>query len=160
MMDIVFLGKIVNTHGIKGELRISSDFERPNDAFKVGNELLINQASYVITSYRIHKDYHMVTFAGFNNINQVLFLKNQDVYIRRNLLNLKDGEYLYCDLIDLDVYLDDCEIGCCTDFKNGLNKLIEIDNHLYVPYNDEFISRVDIDNNRIYLTSKAKELIS
>ena len=39
-MEKVYIGKIVNTHGIKGELRILSDFEFKDKAFKVNTEII------------------------------------------------------------------------------------------------------------------------
>ena len=81
MMDYIYIGKIVNTHGIKGELRIKSDFERKNIVFRPGFVLYIGKG-YVpekISSYRKHKDYDMVTFEGYNNINQVLNYKQRNV---------------------------------------------------------------------------------
>lgn len=158
-MDLVYLGILVNTHGIKGEVRISSDFELCDKAFKIGNKLTINRVDYEITSYRIHKNFHMVTFAGINNINQIEFLKGSEVYIRRNYLELKDNEFLLNDLIGLNVYFNNELIGICSDFKKGINPLIEINNNKYIPYNDEFIKNINISENRIELNDIAKELI-
>ena len=42
-MDLVYVGKIVNTHGIKGELRIKSDFEKKDLVFKVGGKIIIDK---------------------------------------------------------------------------------------------------------------------
>ena len=52
MNNKVYLGKIVSTHGIKGELRIISDFEYKDKAFKVGTHLIIDDEKYLIKSYR------------------------------------------------------------------------------------------------------------
>ena len=35
-MDYIYIGKIVNTHGIKGEVRILSDFKYKDRIFKNG----------------------------------------------------------------------------------------------------------------------------
>ena len=40
-MKKVYIGKIVATHGIKGELRIKSNFPYKKNAFKIGNHLII-----------------------------------------------------------------------------------------------------------------------
>lgn len=157
-MDSIYLGKLVNTHGIKGEVRIQSDFEMPERAFKIGNELKINHTNFKIASYRVHKGFHMVTFEGINNINQILHLKGSEVYLERRYLYLNEDEFLLNDLINMNVYLNDELIGMCTDFQRGLNPLIQIDN-IYIPYNNEFIKCVDIKNDRIELTDLAKELI-
>ena len=47
-MDNIYIGKIVSTHGIKGELRIISDFEYKDKVFVVGNKLIINDKEYII----------------------------------------------------------------------------------------------------------------
>ena len=58
---MINVGKIVSTHGIKGELRILSDFEYKDKVFVVGNELIINNKPYKIRTYRRHKNFDMVT---------------------------------------------------------------------------------------------------
>ena len=76
---MIYIGKIVNTHGIKGEIRILSNFKYKNEIFKIDNYLYIDNIKYQIKTYRRHKNYDMVTFNNFNNINDVLFLKNKNV---------------------------------------------------------------------------------
>ena len=63
MNDYVCIGKIVNTHGIKGELRILSDFELKNKVFKKGVNLYVGpeKQEFTITGYRHHKMFDMVT---------------------------------------------------------------------------------------------------
>ena len=68
-MKKIKVGKVVNTHGIKGEIRILSDFQFKDKVFKVNNSLIIGDKSYVIKSYRVHKMFDMVTLDDFNNIN-------------------------------------------------------------------------------------------
>ncbi|MBQ1551268.1 MAG: hypothetical protein IIZ67_04110, partial [Bacilli bacterium] len=51
-MNKVYIGKIVNTHGIKGELRIRSDFPYKDRVFLIGNNLIIDDKEYNIKSYR------------------------------------------------------------------------------------------------------------
>ena len=55
-MNKIVIGKYVNTHGIKGEIRIKSNFIYKDRVFRVGNEIIIDKP-YIIASYRIHKDY-------------------------------------------------------------------------------------------------------
>ena len=90
MNNKVYLGKIVSTHGIKGELRIISDFEYKDKAFKVGTYLIIDDEKYLIKSYRKHKNYDMVTLNDFKDINEVLYLLKKKVYKLEEELNLKD----------------------------------------------------------------------
>ena len=76
-MNKVVIGKIVNTHGIHGEIRILSDLSssQKKEIFKVGSHLLVQGKAYTILSYRIHKQFDMIRFEEFSNINDVLFMK-------------------------------------------------------------------------------------
>ncbi len=88
-MDYIYIGKIVSTHGIKGEIRLISDFEYKELVFKVGTPIYIgnDKKRNIINSYRHHKNYDMITMEGYNNINDVLQFKNQKVYVLKNEIN-------------------------------------------------------------------------
>ncbi|MBQ8131681.1 MAG: ribosome maturation factor RimM, partial [Bacilli bacterium] len=89
---MIRIGKVVSTHGIKGEIRILSDFEYKGKVFIVGNTLVIDGVDYKIRSYRPHKNFDMVTLNEYNDINQILFLMKRDVYFREEDLKLEDDE--------------------------------------------------------------------
>ncbi len=74
-MDLVYIGKLVNTHGLKGEVRIISDFEYKGDVFQINNSLYINNKEYKINSYRHHKIYEMVIFDGVYNIEDAVRIR-------------------------------------------------------------------------------------
>lgn len=102
-MNLVYVGKIANTHGLKGEIRILSTFYVPDSVFSLGNELIINDTSYVIKSYRKHKNFDMVMFEGIDSIDDVLSLKGLDVYIKRSSVK----EKLLTDYIGMNVLYKD-----------------------------------------------------
>ena len=149
-MDLIYIGKVVNTHGIKGEIRIISDFKFKENVFKVGNKLLINNDEVIISNYRKHKCYDMITLVGINDINDVLKYKNESVYINRKDL-VYDG-YLDQDIIGLSVYDKEKYMGKVIDiYKTKANDILVIENkkrHM-VPYIDEFVKNIDIENKRI-----------
>ncbi len=149
-MNLICIGKLVNTHGIKGEVRIISDFKYKSDVFKIGNCLYIDDKKYVIKSYRIHKIYDMVTFEGLNKIEDVIDLKNSKVFIDRNDYNFKG--VLDEDLIGLSVYDKDNYKGKIVDILKAHNyDLLVIDGkrkHM-VPYIDEFVKNIDLSNSKI-----------
>lgn len=149
-MDLIYIGKVVNTHGIKGEIRIISDFKFKENAFKVGNKLLINNDEVIISNYRKHKCYDMITLEGINDINDVLKYKNESVYINRKDL-VYDG-YLDQDIIGLSVYDKEKYMGKVIDiYKTKANDILVIENkkrHM-VPYIDEFVKNIDIENKKI-----------
>ncbi len=155
-MEYIYIGKIVNTHGIKGELRIISDFKFkdkvfvPNFYFYIGN----NKVKEKVISYRHHKIYEMVMFDGYNDINQVLKYLNEEVYILKDDLKLDSTEYLDSDLIGMKILEDDQVIGIVTDitYASKTNKLIEanINNKkAYIPFNEEFILDINLQDRVI-----------
>lgn len=151
-MNLIYIGKLVNTHGIKGEVRIISDFKYKNDVFKKGNSMYINNNKYVINSYRVHKNFDMVTFVDINDINNVLELKNSNVYINREEYSFNG--YLDEDLIGLEVYDNDTYKGKVIDIlKTNKDDLLVIDGikKHYVPNIDNFVKKIDINNKRIYI---------
>ena len=81
------IGKYVNTHGIKGEIRILSNFSRKDLIFIPNFKIYIKDKEFIIKSYRAHKNYDMLILDGINNINDIINLKGNDVYINRNDIN-------------------------------------------------------------------------
>ena len=151
-MTKLYIGKIVNTHGIKGELRIKDNLttKQRKEIFKIGSNLIIDDKTYKITSYRVHKNYDMVTFLGFNNINDVLFLKGKKVYKSNEEINLKDEDILDSELITYKVITTDKKCGNIIDIEETGNnyKILRllIDNReILVPYHKDFVK---IDSNK------------
>ncbi len=152
-MNLLNIGDVVNTHGIKGEVRILSDFQFKEQVFKKGNHLYIgfDKDKLEINSYRIHKEYDMVTFVGINNINDVLMYKGDAVYIDRDEYQF-DG-ILYDDVIGLDVYVEDKLLGKVQSLMRSSAHpilVIETENKKqFVPFIDEFVLNVDLEQKRI-----------
>ena len=151
-MNKLYIGKIVNTHGIKGELRIKDNLTKKQreEIFKVGSNLIIDEKSYKITSYRVHKDYDMVTFLGFNNINDVMFLKGKKVYKERSGINLNNEDILDSELITYKVKTTDNIEGKIIDVEETGNnykilRLLINDSEVLVPYHKDFVT---IDSNK------------
>ena len=149
-MNKIKVGKVVNTHGIKGEIRILSDFQFKDKVFKVNNSLIIGDKSYVIKSYRVHKMFDMVTLEGFNNINDVLFLLKKDVYFDEDSLLLNDNEVLDDELLTYKVINNKGEVGEVLEvfFASATNKIIRVkfDKEYLVPYREPFV--VSIEKNK------------
>ena len=145
-MEYMNVGKIVNTHGIKGEVRILSDFS-DKTIFNPGNTLYVGNDILKITSYRVHKNYDMVTFEGINDINDVLKYKGMDVFIKREDI---DG-FIIEDLIGYEVYTSK-PVGKVDRLISNIKYVILVlDNGSMIPYIDSFIIKVDTDNKRVYI---------
>lgn len=152
-MNYIYIGDIVNTHGIKGEVKILSSFKFKSSVFIKGTFLYVgkDKIKLEINSYRKHKMFDMVTFTGINDINDVLRYKGESVYIDKNEVII-DG-ILNEDLIDMSVYGDDSFVGHVTGvLNNGLYDILVIENNnskSLVPNIDEFVLNIDVDNKRI-----------
>ena len=151
-MKYIFIGRIVNTHALKGEVRIVSDFEFKDRIFKENTLLYIgeNKDKEIIETYRKHKQFDMVKFKEIDYINDVLKYKGSKVYIDESILNLKDDEILISDLINMDVYNNNKYVGKITEYRsdNG-NNMLRVNNKL-IPYNKDFITKIDKENKIIY----------
>ena len=152
--DYIYIGKIVNTHGIKGELRLLSDFKFKEKVFLENRRIYIGEEKIeeVINSYRHHKVFDMITLKGYDNINQVLKYLRKDVYD----LDLGEKEYLDEDLINLNIIFNNQEVGHVVAIRqvNQNNKIIEAminDKLTLIPYHKDFISNVDLENKIIEL---------
>ena len=151
-MKYIYVGKIVNTHALKGDVRLISDFEYKERVFKKDNTIYIGNEKepLKIENYRKHKQFDMLKFYGIDYINDVLKYKGLNVYCDEDDLKLKEDEILISELTNYEVYLDDKLLGKISEYRsdNG-NKLIKVNNK-YIPYNDTFITKYDKVNKRIY----------
>ncbi len=161
MENKIFVGVITSTHGIKGELKVKSDFELKEKVFKKGFKIRVDDKICEITSFRRHKDYEMITIDNVFDINLVTECLRKKIYICREDLGLKNNEYLMNDLIGFSVYDSDELIGEVIDIRyNIISKFIYVEGskNFYIPFIDEFIKEVDLLNKKI-ITKNGKGLI-
>ena len=152
-MNYILIGKLVNTHALKGEVRIISDFTYKTRIFIPNMKLYIGKEkeSVTIETYRKHKNFDMCKFKEYNYINDVLKFKGNNVYINREDLKLSNDEYLDIDLIGLNVYYNEKNIGIIDEIENNNGYKLFIISNKYIPYNKEFIDNIDLKNKKITL---------
>lgn len=153
-MNKIKVGKIINTHGIKGELKISKtgieSFDR-DIAYFIGNDNI----EYKISKVRKHKENLMITLDGYNNINDVLKFKDKDIFIKEeNMIELNDDEFYIDDLIDMEVFDEnDQKIGFIKDvLEYDVNDVYVVqteDDEIMIPAVKEFILSVNLNENKI-----------
>lgn len=161
MNEMIYIGKTVSTFGIKGELKVISDFEKCDKAYKIGNKVLINNIEHVISGIRYHKNYILLEIDDLKNINNILKYVGFNIYIKRMDLHLEENEFLYKDLINSDVIDNDgSNLGKIIEVEQGVNLLIKVkgSKEFYIPYVDEYIISFDLNNKKLY-TKNAKDLI-
>ena len=157
-MNKIYIGLVVSTHGIKGEIRIISKLERSlkDKVFKIGNSILINDKEYKIKSYRRHKNYDMVLLEGFNNINDVLFLMKQKVYMDSKYIELSAKEDFELNYKEYEVIANDKQKGIVKSLEETGNnyKIIRVlinNREELVPYNEHFLKKIDSSKKQVEL---------
>ena len=150
---MICIGKIVSTHGIKGELKILSNFEYKDKVFLVGKKLIIDDKEYKIRTYRKHKNFDMVTLNDYNNINDVLHLLQKKVYFLKEDLVLDNDEVLDEELLTYQVISLDGKIGKVEEifFASPTNKILRIflDREILVPFHSPMLVKIDKKNKQI-----------
>ncbi len=163
-MRYIKIGKIVNTHGIKGEIRLLSNFKFKDRVFVRDMVIYIgkDKIKEVINSYRPHKQFDMITLIGYNNINDILKYKGLDVYINEEDLSLNNDEYLDEDLINCKVIVGGITRGIIKSIEDyKVYKLIIVNNNeieYLVPYVSDIIEGVDLKKKEICFKSDIEGL--
>lgn len=133
MPNYLDVGKIVNTHGIRGEVRVQSHTDRPEERYATGSELVIEMGSgeyirVIVKSHRVHKSFDLLTFENYPSINDVEVFKTKMLQVDKSLLpDLEEGVFYTNELIDVDVVTEDGE---------GIGQIKEI---LSMPANDVWV---------------------
>lgn len=152
-MEFRYIGDMVGTHGIKGEIRIISDIEFKEEVLKPGRILYIGKEKqpFTIKRYRHHKIYDMVTFEEINDINDVIIYKGDSIYFNKEDVQV-DG-YFSEDLIGLTVCYQDEAIGTVKNIlKSKAHDIFSVIGDKYtcfIPNVSEFITKVDLEHHMI-----------
>ena len=153
-MKYVLIGKLVNTHGLKGEVRILSDFKYKDKIFIPGMKIYIgkNKTCETIKTYRHHKIFEMITMESYNDINQVLKYKGDYVFVNKEDIKLNKNEYLNEDIIGMTVYTDNRELGIVKRIENhNGNEILFVHGKkdVLIPYNFDIIENVNLEKKEI-----------
>ena len=147
-------GKVVNTHGCHGGLKLESWCNDPEDLaalpnlyFRSGSEY----RSYRVLKASIFKQFVIITLDSVNTMDLALAMKGQTVYASREDFDLEEGEYFLVDLIGLDVIdADNGKIyGQLSEMINrGASDIYVVktpDGERMMPVVDEFVDHVDVN---------------
>ncbi|GAA4712953.1 ribosome maturation factor RimM [Brevibacillus fulvus] len=155
------VGKLVNTQGLRGEVRVISTTDFPDERFKVGNQLYLFHPSLTeplpltIASRRQHKEFELISFQGFTSINDVEKFKGGELKIPEEaLMELEEDEFYIHQLIGCDVVTDEGEeLGKIVDvLQPGANDVWVVKGkrgEILLPFIDDCIKEVDIAAKRV-----------
>lgn len=162
-MDKMFdVGKIVNTHGVRGEVRVikMTDYD---ERFSVGSSLYLVKENELpvkvtIAGHRVHKQFDLIHFEGLTTINDVEHFK--DAYLKINekqLPHLKKGEFFHHDIIGCQMQTTDGDhLGTITSILSpGANDVWVVEQssgkELLIPYIKEVVKSVDIEEKKVMI---------
>ena len=155
--SIIEFGKIVNTHGLKGELKVYSYTDNEKNVLKL-KKVCINDTWYNVESIKLFKNMFLMKLKGVDSIEETQGLINSFVYRekRRDESNEDEGFFIQ-DLIGLDVVDEDSNsLGKLTEvFKTGANDVYEITSDdgkaIYVPAIKDVVKKIDINSKKMVI---------
>ena len=132
MEDLLRVGVITSTHGIRGEVKVFPTTDDPKRFKKLKKCIITGKRENVeveVSSVKFFKQYVILKFKEFDNINDVeQYVKRDLMVTRENAVECAPGEYFICDLIGFDVITDEGNvIGKLTDvLETGANNVYEV----------------------------------
>lgn len=158
-MESILIGKIVNTHGIKGEVKVypyTDDIDNLSKIKEVYFDEKLND-KHKVKSCKIQKNMLIIKLEGINIVEEAAKLKDTNLYIIKEDISDIEDTYYVEDLIGMDV-IDEKEqvIGTITYvFNTGANDVYEIkssDNkEIYIPAIKDVVKKVDVKNKKMYI---------
>ena len=143
---MIYVGKYISTHGLKGEIKIKSDFSRKDLVFVPNNIIYIKSTPYKILTHRVHKTYNMVTLEGINDIKEIIDLRGNNVYVDKI-----DTPYLVEDFVNYSVNINNIKCKVKEIIENKKYKILVLEDNKMIPLIDEFILNIDNINKIIYI---------
>jgi 16S rRNA processing protein RimM len=158
------VGKIVNTQGLNGEVRVISKTDFPEKRYKVGNVLYLFMPNsnmpieLTLKSHRSHKNFELLTFEGFNTINEAEKLRDGILKVpEAQLGTLKEDEFYYHEVIGcLVTTTAGEEIGEIYEILSpGANDVWVVKGkdgqEILIPYIHDVVKKVDVKEKTILI---------
>ena len=146
---LILVGKIVAPQGIRGDVRVQTYSEKPDDfrGFNVQSKKF-NSGDFKFIRDVPNSTVIIAHINGFDDRNAAETLRGTELYIERGTLpELASDEYYQSDLIGFDVVRDDEKIGIVAGFQNfGAGDIIETENGDYISF---IGADVDLNNKTI-----------
>ena len=155
------VGKIVNTHSLKGEVKVISSTDFEDQRFEKGTELLITRGNQVVKevtveSYRTHKNNLLVKFVGIDSIEEAEKLKNLQIKIDSdNIGELEENEFYFHEIIGCEVFDENGKsLGEISEILTpGANDVWVIKSQngkeILIPYIEDVVKKIDVENKKI-----------
>ncbi len=158
MEQYLEIGKVVNTHGLRGELRVDPWCDSPQFLCQFKTLYLKKGETKLSVSSRPHKTIAIVKAKGIDTIEEAEKLRGRVLYINRSDARLAPGEYFIQDLMGLDVIDIDTSknYGKITDvLKTGANDVYQVTDEkkkdYLIPVIDDVVKEIDINGGKVLI---------
>lgn len=160
-MEFFNVGKIVNTQGLQGEMRVLSVSDFADERYRKDSQLaLFDEKDHFyseveIASHRRQKNFDIIKFKGMNHINDIEKFKGFTLKVsQQHLSDLDEGEFYYHQIIGLEVYENDVYIGTIKEIlQPGANDVWVVKRQgkkdLLLPFIPPVVLNVDVEANRV-----------
>lgn len=155
MNNILEIGKIVNTHALRGDVKVQPWCDDP-DIFHELEYVYAGNEKFEIVNSRLHKNFVILHLKGIEDINKAETYKNKVLTVEREMLGeLPEGTYYICDLLGLEVKTTDGSVlGKIEDIiKTGSNDVYVVNNGtkkpILLPVIDDVVKEVNIDEGYV-----------
>ena len=143
-------GKIINTHGTRGEVKIESWLDSPAFLSSFPRLFLLDREVKMISA-RVHKGFVVAHLEGIDDMNAAMALKETVVSIDRSDAHLPKGSYFLCDIIGAEVWDENGNVvGTLEEIEETPAAPLYIvrgsEEHL-IPGVPEFIKAVDVEKS-------------
>ena len=156
MEDLLQVGIITSTHGVRGEVKVYPATDDPR-RFRRLKEVVLDtgreKLNLEIEGVKFFKQFVILKFKGLDNINDIEKYRQKSLYVtRKNAVRLQRDEYFIADLIGLKVQDEDgTELGTVKDvIETGANDVYEVEmadgRSLLLPAIKQCILNVDVEN--------------
>ena len=163
LTEYLNVGKIVNTQGIKGEVRVISTTDFPEERYKKGAVLTLFQEKkapieLTVKSHRKHKKFDLLSFEGHPSINDVEKYRDGILKVsKEETIELPENEFYYHEIIGAKVVEENGnELGKIKEIISpGANDVWVVQRpkkkDVLLPYIDSVVKTVDLENGVIYV---------
>lgn len=158
MEQYLEIGKVVSTHGLRGELRVDPWCDSPQFLCQFKTLYLKKGETKLSVSSRPHKTIAIVKAKGIDTIEKAEKLRGRVLYINRSDARLAPGEYFIQDLMGLDVIDIDTSksYGKITDvLKTGANDVYQVTDEkkkdYLIPVIDDVVKEIDINGGKVLI---------
>lgn len=150
MKDFLETGKIVGTHGIRGDLRVECWCDSPDFLSQFKTLYLEDGTKAISVKCRPHKNIALMKISGIDTIDDAIPLVGKVLYLKREDVKLEEGKYFVQDIIGLEVIDVDTKekYGKVSDvLKTGSNDVYEMKDENGKPYYIPVIPDIVIDRD-------------